>query len=324
MEDLVLEWQVQFNNGLPEGVEMPPTEDELPYSDGRPMESQKHALQMTLLIQTLSNYFSEQGRADVAVHGNMAVYYSIEQAEAQNFRAPDFFVVLGAKERHTLRKSWVIWQEGRAPNLVIELLSESTKKADRGIKKQIYQDAMRVPEYIMHDVVSNTFEAFRLVKTNGDAHLHYEYIPPVVTPTFEAVFLSHELGLELVLWEGEFEYNWDFWLRWRNPETGELLPTGREVARQHYKRAEQESLRAEQESLRAEQESLRAEQESLRAEQESLRAEQESQRAEQESLRAEQESLRAQEASLRAEQEHERAERLAEKLRALGINPDVV
>ena len=259
MEELVLEWQVQYNNGLPEGVEMPPTEDELPYSDGRPMESEKHALQMTLLIQTLSNYYNEQGRADVAVYGNMGIYYSLEQAEKQNFRAPDFFVVLGAKERR-FRKSWVVWQEGRTPNLVIELLSESTKSSDRGIKKDIYQDVMHVPEYILHDVVDNTFEAFRLAKTDEDTHLHYESIPVVASASFDAVFVSEELGLELVLWEGEFEYKWDFWLRWRNPDTGEILPTGREVARQHYKRAEQESERAEQASQRAERlaEKLRA------------------------------------------------------------------
>ena len=124
MENLVLEQQEIMNNGLPDGVEMPPTEDELPYSDGEPMESEKHALQMTLLIQTLSNYYGEQGRTDVAVLGNLGIYYSIEQARKQNFRAPDFFVVLGAKER-PFRKSWVMWQEERAPNLVIELLSES-------------------------------------------------------------------------------------------------------------------------------------------------------------------------------------------------------
>jgi Uma2 family endonuclease len=245
-------------NGLPEGVEMPPTEDELPYSDGVPMESEKHALQMTLLIQTLSNYYHERGRTDIAVHGNMGVYYSIEQARKQNFRAPDFFVVLGAKERR-LRKSWVIWQEERAPNLVIELLSESTKNADRGIKKQIYQDVMRVPEYILHDVVANTFEAFRLENTGEYHQPEYKIQPIVKTAYSDAVFLSQSLGLELVLWEGEFEYKWDFWLRWRDPETGELLPTGREVAREHYTFAKQESLRAEQESQRAEQESQRAE-----------------------------------------------------------------
>lgn len=264
MDNIVLEEQQPHLNGFPEGVDVPPTEDELPYSDGEPMESNKHHLQMVLLMQTLEHHYTSLGRDDVAVHGNMAVYYSTEQARKQNFRAPDFFVVLGAKERR-LRKSWVIWEEERSPNLVIELLSESTKNADRGIKKQIYQDVMRVPEYILHDVVTNTFDAFRLESIDGSLHLQYEYKPSQKRPYSEAVFFSQELGLELVLWEGEFEHYWDVWLRWRNPETEELLPTGREIAHAEYKRAEQERTRAEQEKIRAEQAIEYAEQERTRA-----------------------------------------------------------
>ncbi len=288
MEEFTVEQRQVSDDYWPEGVEMPPTEEELPYDDGEPMESEKHALQMALLIETLSNYYGEQGRTDVAVHGNMGIYFSLEQARKQNFRAPDFFVVLGAKERR-LRKSWVMWQEERAPNLVIELLSESTKHADRGIKKQIYQDVMRVPEYILHDVVKDTFEAFRLVKTLDNPHLHYEYIPSVTTNTYDMVFFSEELGLELVLWEGEYHNHWEFWLRWHNPATGELLPTGFELAREQFKFAKQEQARAEREKERAEQEQARAEQEQARA-----------------------------------EQEQARANRLAERLRALGVNPDEI
>ena len=44
-------------------------------------------------------------------------------------------------------------------------------------------------------------------------------------------------------------------------------------------------------------------------------------RAEQEAARAEQERLLAEQAEKRAEQERLRAERLAEKLRAMGIDP---
>jgi hypothetical protein len=130
------------------------------------------------------------------------------------------------------------------------------------------------------------------------------------------------------------------------PETLEIFdPAGRpfaspvELARQAEQerlRAEQERLRAEQEWLRAEQERVRAEQERLRAEQEQLRAEQADERADRERLRAEQaderadrERLRAAQADERAdrarlgaEQEHQRAEQLAQRLRALGIDPD--
>jgi GAF domain-containing protein len=57
-------------------------------------------------------------------------------------------------------------------------------------------------------------------------------------------------------------------------------------------------------------------------EQERQRAEQEWQRAEQERQRAEQERQRAEQERQRAEQERQRADLLAEKLRALGLDPD--
>jgi hypothetical protein len=46
------------------------------------------------------------------------------------------------------------------------------------------------------------------------------------------------------------------------------------------------------------------------------------QRAEEESRRAEEESRRAEEESRRAEEESRRADALAERLRALGVDPD--
>jgi Uma2 family endonuclease len=46
------------------------------------------------------------------------------------------------------RKSWVIWQEeGRYPNVIVELLSDSTAASDKELKKQIYQDIFRTPKY---------------------------------------------------------------------------------------------------------------------------------------------------------------------------------
>ena len=38
------------------GVELPPTEDELPYDDGMPMESERHVMQLQLLIEPLRRY----------------------------------------------------------------------------------------------------------------------------------------------------------------------------------------------------------------------------------------------------------------------------
>ncbi len=51
----------------------------------------------------------------------MFVYFSAAQLKSEDFRGPDFFAVLGVPKAE--RKSWVVWQEGKAPDVVIELLS---------------------------------------------------------------------------------------------------------------------------------------------------------------------------------------------------------
>jgi hypothetical protein len=56
-------------------IENPPTQAELPYDDGLPMESARHQAQMNLLIDALIPWLSQ--RKDGFVGGNMFVYYSL-------------------------------------------------------------------------------------------------------------------------------------------------------------------------------------------------------------------------------------------------------
>ncbi len=46
-------------------------------------------------------------------------------------------MVLGVPARE--RKSWVVWEESKDPDVVIELLSEKTAVEDKGRNKTIYQ-----------------------------------------------------------------------------------------------------------------------------------------------------------------------------------------
>src|SRR2546428_1341003 len=119
------------------------TENDLPCDDGIPMETERHVLQMFLLIETLRAYWED--RDDVYVGGNMFVYFSPNQVLTHDFRGPDVFVAQGVKKRE--RKSWVVWQEGKPPDVVIELMSESTADFDKNEKKQVYQDKLKAPEY---------------------------------------------------------------------------------------------------------------------------------------------------------------------------------
>ncbi len=130
------------------------------YSDEPPLESELHLRQLLLLIRCLELWWDD--RQDFYVFGNLTIYYSPRQLKSEFFRGPDVFVVLGT-ERKT-RKSWVVWEEdGKYPNVIIELLSDSTAKIDHGLKKQIYQDTFRTPEYFWFDPNSLEFQGFRLM-----------------------------------------------------------------------------------------------------------------------------------------------------------------
>lgn len=218
-------------------IQLPPTQAELPYDDGIPMESSRHKAQMDLLIDALMSWLEQ--REDGYVGGNMFVYYSLAQVRNKDFKGPDFFVVLGVSKEE--RKSWVVWEEGKAPDVVIELLSESTAAADKNEKKLIYQNQMRVPEYFWYDPFNpDDWAGFSI---------HQSTYQPIA-PNAENQLVSQSLGLALQHWQGRYKGIDATWLRWATLE-GELLLTAEEIAQQERQRAEQERQQAEQERQRA-------------------------------------------------------------------------
>ena len=224
------------------GVSLPPGEEELPYDDGEPMESHEHRVELELLAETATEHVGEDG----FVAGNMAVYYSETQAAKNEFRAPDFFVVLGAGIR--ARKSWVVWAEGgKTPDVVIELLSESTKDVDRGVKKRIYERILKVYEYFLFDLATNELEGYRLTSAN------YEPIPADA----DGRLTCEGLGLRLGLWHGKRARIERTWLRWFYPDRT-LVPTDFERAQAEAERAQAEAERAQAEAERAQAEAERA------------------------------------------------------------------
>jgi len=232
-----------------ESIRQLPTEDDLPCDDGEPMETPRHRDQMNVLIESLKLHWSE--RSGYYVGGNMFIHY--DPTNIRRSRGPDFFVVLDVDERE--RKSWVVWQEGmRFPDVIIELLSDSTRAIDKGEKKQLYAHLFRTAEYYLYDPFSHEFLGYRLQA------MDYQEIEPDT----EGRIYSAVTGLSLGVKEG--------WLRWFTA-AGTVIATPQELAEQERQRAEQERQRAEQERQRAEQERQRAEQERQRAEQERQRAE---------------------------------------------------
>jgi Uma2 family endonuclease len=208
-----------------------PNQEQLPCDDGEPMETQRHKMQMDLLIEVLYPWLEQRDNGYVG--GNMFVYYSSQQLKNQDFRGPDFFAVLDVPKGE--RKSWVVWDEGKAPDVIIELLSESTAQQDKTIKKLIYQNQLRIPEYFWYDpfapddwqgcqLVGGSYQALNLIKD------HY--------------YVSEKLNLALVRWSGDYEGVKAVWLRWVTLD-GKLLPTKSERLRQAEDRAEQAQAQAE-------------------------------------------------------------------------------
>jgi len=239
-----------------------PTQDELPCDDGVPMDTEQHRLQMDLLINSLKPWLSQAKKGYVS--GNMFVYFSPTQVKTEDFKGPDVFVVLGVSN-HT-RKSWLVWEEGKQPDVVIELLSETTASKDKGHKKIVYQNQLKVPEYYWFDPYNpNDFQGFRLKN-----QIYKEL------PFKDNSFTSQSLGLKLTRWHGVYQNIETIWLRWTTLD-GELLLLPEEA---EAKRADVAEQHAQAEAKRANEEKQRADVAEQRAQAETERATQEKQRAE--------------------------------------------
>ncbi|MDB9308384.1 Uma2 family endonuclease [Aphanizomenon sp. CS-733/32] len=269
-------------------------------SDEPEMESSLHYTQLLILVTCLEWLW--RNREDFFIGANLSVYYSRQQLKNRDFRGPDFFLVKDTEKRPRL--SWVIWEEdGKYPNVIIELLSDSTAKVDKGLKKQLYQNQFRTPEYFWFS--PNTLELVGWRLTDSE----YKTIPA----SENAWYWSQELGLYLGVWENKLRY---FTVE------GRLVPTPEEANLEEIRKAEVERQRAEVERQRAEVERQRAEVEHQRAESERRKVEVERRKVEVERQRAESECRKAESERQRADDAENKADVLAQKLRELGIEPD--
>jgi Uma2 family endonuclease len=217
-------------------------EIEYPTSDGKPMaETDLHRDLMLELIETLKIYYAAD--PDVYVSGNLLLFY--ERGDKRKHVAPDVFVVRGVEKRR--RDNYLVWEEGKGPDLIIELTSKTTRREDQQKKLALYRDVLKVPEYFLfdpyEDYLKPPFQGYRLVQG--------QYIP--IEPV-EGRLPSAVLGLHLER-SGTA-------LRLYDPATGRWLPTPGERA----VRADERAARAETErdEAIAELERLRRELEALR------------------------------------------------------------
>jgi hypothetical protein len=196
--------------------------------------------------------------------------------------APDVMVIFDVEPGG--RDNYKIWEEGQVPKVIFEMTSPGTRQEDIVVKKDLYE-SVEVQEYWLFDPRGEWIEE----QLRGYQLYEDRYIP---------IFDGHSKVLNLRL-QAE-----DKLIGFYQIATGEKLLIPDELAA---------ALKAETQAR------LKAEQQ---ADQERQRAELERERADQERQRADQERQRADQLQQQAEQEKREKERLAEKLRAMGINPD--
>jgi Uma2 family endonuclease len=208
-----------------------------PTGDGKPMaETEIHRDDMMDLIRTLQHHYADAPM--VCVSGNMLMYY--EEGNRRKHLSPDVFVVRGIPKKE--RKYYLIWEEGKAPDVVIELTSKSTKREDQGKKRDLYRDVLRVPEYFLFDPTEDylkpPLQGFRL---EGDEYIRIEPI--------DGRLPSEVLGLHLERDGKE--------LRLYDPETRSRLP--KPLERENASKREAEMAKREAETAKREAEMAKQE-----------------------------------------------------------------
>src|SRR5262249_50450310 len=141
--------------------------------------------------------------------GNLLLYYV--PGNKRKHVSPDVFVVRGVSKRKRLY--YLLWEEGKSPQMIIELTSKSTRKEDLDTKYKLYQDVLKVQEYFLFD----PFAEYLNPPLRGYRLSHGKYVP--IQPV-DSRLPSEVLRLHLER-DGMM-------LRFYDPSTGEWLPTPEE------------------------------------------------------------------------------------------------
>ncbi len=159
-------------------------------------------------------------------------------------RYPDLLVAFDVDPAaYEARNGYLISEMGKPPDFILEVASQRTANADRGVKKDYYE-RLEVGEYWLFDS-DGRFYGFVL---RGYQLVGGRYKEMEVLEIRPGVFEGYSAALNLIL---RVE---DGRLGWHNPDTGEHVPTlPGETAR-----AEAEAARAKAEAARAEEQTARA------------------------------------------------------------------
>jgi Uma2 family endonuclease len=210
--------------------------------DDTPVDNPFSEKQQRLLAEALytgwspppNEEYPQGGRAFWAA-ANVGLFPTIHKPAI----VPDLFLSLDVSapgDRHKT-KSYFFWEFGKAPEVVIEIVS-NTIGGELSGKKFDYA-RLGVRYYIVYDPDRRL----------SDDPLQVFVLRGASYEKFEDVWLP-EIGLGLTMWRGVFEDAEDTYLRWVDQQ-GNLLPTGKELAEREAERAEREAKARRQAEARA-------------------------------------------------------------------------
>jgi Uma2 family endonuclease len=232
-----------------------PSED--PEEPGLPDEF--HDLQPQLLSRTLC--LSETSRENYFTASDLNLYYDVKHWRWH--KRPDWFLVVNVPRLYDgkdLRRSYVVWQEGKSPDVVVEFLSPGTDREDLGRfyneatqeahsfeeapeeekppgKFEVYEQILRVPHYIVYSRYTQQLRYFKLIGSRYE-----EQSFQVDNPRL----WIEDLGIGLGVWEGDFDGVVSHWLRWCDRQGNWLLTdTEQEELEKEQAQSEKEQAQAQ-------------------------------------------------------------------------------
>jgi Uma2 family endonuclease len=263
-----------------------PDHTQLPDSDGTFVKNFQEHPQSILLTDSLNATLqSLHPDGQYAIGQDCGIYWRETDPPERGAEAPDWFYVPNVPPSvdGAIRRSYVLWREYIVPLVAIEFASgdgaeerDETPllRTEEGLTQKpgkfwVYERIIRIPYYGIYVISTGELEVYnwvngRYVRLEANARGHYPIEP---------------MGIELGVWDGQYQNQAQRWLRWWDSQ-GNLLLSGSEQARLECLYKEQEQQRADAEQQRADAQQQRADTEQQRADTEQQRADREQQKRE--------------------------------------------
>ena len=211
----------------PEIIEIPePDLTNVITEDDEPVDNIFSEKQQRLLTATLYTSWRKVlgSDTDFVAMANVGLFYNVNEPAV----VPDVMVSLDVQLPEELwekkHRSYFMWEYGKPPEIVIEIVS-NRKGRELASKKAVYA-RLGIGYYVVFDPYKQL--------NNKLLHIFERHVSGYVGRRKSWLPV---LGLGLELWEGVYEGHEAVWLRWVDEE-GNLLLTGEEAAEQERQRAE--------------------------------------------------------------------------------------